>query len=493
MDFLRDLELLILSRYPIVAVETYEEDRVEAALQTIAEKLAVPFWVWTVTEGLRRPGGASALYDTQRPIMALANLAALRGDGVYLFKDLHRCLGDAEVARKLQDLSRPFGQARRALVFSAPRLELPAELEKLVVRIRLELPNAEELRRLAERVVAELSRQHRITMELSGEDFGRLVETLKGFTLFEAERALTKVVLEDLALTLRDLDRIVEIKRGLLEKAGVLEYVPVEEGLAQVGGLHHLKEWLAKRRRAFTAEAARFGVPPPKGILLLGVQGCGKTMAARAVAREWGLPLLRMEPGRLYDKYIGESEKRLEHALAMAERMAPCVLMVDEIEKSFAAVGSVEGDAGLSRRIFGRLLGWLQERTAPVFVVATCNQIDQLPPELTRKGRFDELFFLDLPTGEERRDIFAIHLRKRKRDPAGFDLDALADASEGFSGAEIEAAVVSALYSAFSEGRELGTELILEELRATRPLSVTRREAVEALRAWARQRTVPAG
>ncbi|HEV8672863.1 MAG TPA: AAA family ATPase [Methylomirabilota bacterium] len=492
MDVLKDLELLVLSRYPIIAVETYEEERVEAALQSVAAKLQIPFFVWTVTEGLRRHGADSVIYGTQPPLAALANLAAFKGDGLYLFKDLHRYLGDAEVVRKLRDLTRPFGQARRALFFAAPRIELPAELEKLVAGFRLELPTREELRQLAERVVAELSQQHRIKVEVTPADFDRLIDALKGLTVFEVERSLTKVVLDDMALTIRDLDRLLEIKRRLLERQGVLEYVPTEDGLGAVGGLGHLKEWLAKRKRAFTPEAGRFGIAPPKGVLLLGVQGAGKSLAARAVAREWGLPLLRLEPVRLYDKYVGESEKNLEQALAMAERMAPCVLMVDEIEKGFAAMGSSDSDAGLSRRILGRLLGWLQDRAAPVFVVATCNQIADLPPELMRKGRFDEIFFLDLPTPAERREIFAIHLRKRKRDPAAFDLDALAAAADGFSGAEIEAAVVAALYTAFAAGSELGTALILDELRATRPLSVTRAEDITALRDWARDRAVPA-
>ncbi len=492
MAALKDLELLILSRYPIIAVETYEEERVEAAVQAVAMKLQVPFFVWTLTDGLRRRGAETPLYDTQKPIMALANLAAIKGDGVYLFKDLHRHLGDAEIVRKLEDLARTFAKARRAIVLSAPRIELPPELEKLVAFFRLDLPTAEELRRLATDVVAELSRQHRIRMELSPADFDRLIDAMRGLTLFEAERALTKVVLDDLALTVRDLDRIIEMKKQLLEKEGILEYFPPEEGLAEIGGLRNLKDWLGKRQKAFTPEAARFGVSAPKGLLLLGAQGCGKTLAAKAVAREWGLPLLRLEPGRLYDKYIGESEKNLERALQMAERMAPCVLMVDEIEKGFAAVSSADADGGLSRRIFGRLLGWLQERTAPVFVVATCNQIAGLPPELMRKGRFDEIFFLDLPNREERREIFAVHLKKRKRDPARFDLDALAAASEGFSGAEIEQAVVSALYTAFSCSRDVDTGVLLEELRATRPLSVTRAEDLAALRDWAHDRTVPA-
>jgi SpoVK/Ycf46/Vps4 family AAA+-type ATPase len=268
--------------------------------------------------------------------------------------------------------------------------------------------------------------------------------------------------------------------------------VAPEENLAEVGGFLALKAWLAKRARAFEPAAKDFGIQMPKGILLLGVQGCGKTLVARAVAREWRLPLLKLEVGRLYDKFIGESEKNLERMLRSAEQMAPCVLMIDEIEKGLAWSASSESDAGLSKRIFGRLLGWLQDRKAPVFVVATCNNISLLPPEMTRKGRFDEIFFVDLPTPAERRDIFGVHLRKRKRDPTGFDLDALAAAAEGFSGAEIEQAVVAGLYTAFSRSAELTTAILIEELRTTKPLSVTRREEVDALRAWARDRTVSA-
>ncbi len=492
MEAMRDLEILILSRHPIIAVETYEEERIEEGLKHIAATLGIPFFVWTVTGGLERIGEGNAIYDSKHPLKALGNLAAILQEGIYLFKDLHRYWGEAEVVRKLQDLARPFAKDRRALVISAPHITLPPELEKLTAFFRLDLPAEKELKALAKNVITDLSRQHRIKVQISADEFDRLVEGMKGLTLYEAERALTKAILRDLALTRRDLEVIIETKRELLEKEGVLEYFPAEAGMGEMGGLSKLKRWLAKRKKAFTPQAKRFGVPPPKGIVLLGVQGCGKSMGAKAVAREWDLPLLRMEPGRLYDKYVGESDKNLERALKMAERMAPCVLMIDEIEKGFASMGSSEADAGLSKRIFGRLLGWLQEHRAPVFVVATCNQIDGLPPELMRKGRFDEIFFIDLPSAEARKEIFAVHLKKRKRNPAAFDLDALADASGGFSGAEIEQAVVSALYTAFSRGTDVDTPLLVDELKATTPLSVTRREDITALRAWAHGRTVMA-
>lgn len=489
---LRDLELLIKSRYPIIAVETYEEERIEDVLQKIAARLRIPFFVWTVTQGLKRIDSNQPIYDSQDLMKALNNVAAIKGEGIYLFKDLHRQLGEVAVVRRLQDLCRPFAKDRNAIVLSAPHIELPSALEKQAAAFRLDLPTKDELRTLTKKVVQDLSKHHRIKVELSSEEFDRLVDGLKGFTLFEAERALTKAILSDLALTRKDLDLIIEIKKEILEKEGVLDYHPPEEGMTNIGGLQNLKKWLRKRKKAFAPGAERFGIEPPKGMLLLGVQGCGKSMAAKAVAKEWNLPLLKMEPGRLYDKYLGESEKNLEKALTLAERMAPCVLMIDEIEKGFSSVGSSDVDGGLSRRIFGRLLGWLQDRKAPVFIIATCNDLSSLPPEMLRKGRFDEIFFVDLPSRGERKEIFAVHVKKRKREPSSFDLNALADASEGFSGAEIEQAIVSALYTAFSDGTDLSTGLMVEELKATKPLSVTRREAIGTLRQWAKGRTVMA-
>jgi len=293
-----------------------------------------------------------------------------------------------------------------------------------------------------------------------------------------------------MALTGSDCDRIIELKKQVIEREGYLEFWPRTEGFAGVGGLQGLKAWLERRRRAFTEQARNFGLDPPKGLLLLGVQGCGKSLCAKAIAKEWELPLLKLEPGRLYEKFIGESEKRLERALDLAAQLAPVVLWIDEMEKGFAAVGQSESDAGLSKRIFGRLLAWLQDRPAPVFVVGTCNDILGLPPELMRKGRFDEVFFVDLPGSAERSSIFAIHLQKRRRDPAAFDLPRMAKASEGFSGAEIEQAIVSALYAAFAGGSDVTTDLIVRELECTRPLSVVRAEEIASLRAWASSRTV---
>jgi SpoVK/Ycf46/Vps4 family AAA+-type ATPase len=492
MDALRTLEILITTRTPFIAIETLEEDRVEQALERVAQRLRIPLFVWTMTRGLRRAGALEPLYDTKEPLKALRNLSDLPNEGIYLMKDLYRSLGDAAVVRTLQDLARAFSHDRRAIVLTAPRVELPSELATLASLVRLELPTEEDLRALAQEVFGTLAREHRLGPPPDPDILDKIATALRGLTLFEAERALTRAVLDDLTLGPRDIEVIAQMKKEILSRDRVLDCVPQKEGLDDVGGLHGLKAWLEKRRDALTPEAKKFGVEAPRGILLLGVQGCGKSLAAKAVAKTWSLPLLRLEPGRLFDKFVGESEKNLDRALATAERMAPCVLMIDEIEKGFASVVSSESDGGLSRRILGRLLGWMQEREAPVFLVATCNQITALPPELMRKGRFDEIFFIDLPAADERCQIFAIHLTRRHRDPKGFDLVALAGASEGFSGAEVEQAVVAALYTAFARRAELMTEHILEEIKATRPLSVTRAEEIEALREWAKGRTVPA-
>jgi AAA+ superfamily predicted ATPase len=492
MARLRDLELTIQSRYPFVAVETPEEDRLEKGLLDIAEDLQVPFFVWTVTSGLRRAGLPNAMYDTQQPLRALNTVAAMAGEAMFLMKDLQRFFGEPAVVRKLLDLAPEFKHDRRVIVFSAVKIELPSELGPLTALHALALPGPDELERIVKQAIVACERDGPVTVRLPDADLDRLVERLRGFTAFEAERAVTRAIVRDRTLDAGDIDTIIEIKKELLRKDGVLEYVAPEENLAEVGGFENLKGWLGKRAKAFAPEARQYGIEWPRGILLLGVQGGGKTLVARAVAREWGLPLLKLEAARLYDKYIGETEKNLERALQTAEHMAPCVLMIDELEKGLSYSAGADSDAGLSKRVFGRLLGWLQDRKAPVFVVATSNNINELPPELTRKGRFDEIFFVDLPTPAERREIFAVHLKKRKRNPALFDLDALAAASEGFTGAEIEQAVVSALYTAFSKGMEVTSAIIAAELSATRPLSVTRAEEVAALRDWARDRTVTA-
>lgn len=491
MEALKDLELLIHSRYPIVAVRTHEEDRLDEIVRRLAARLHLRLHVWTLTDGLRLAGSSAVVAETHDAGRALAHVATLGGEAIYLFKDLHRLLDDGRVVRRLRDLVKPFSRDRRTLLMPAPRWVLPSELERHAVVFELETPSVKELRFAARKLLKDLSREHRFRIDLTSQQFDELIDSLKGLTLFEAERVMTRALLDDLALSLEDLDAVVKTKKELFDAHGIVEYLPPETGLEDIGGLASLKRWLARRANAFEPQARRFGLSPPKGVLLVGVPGCGKSLAAKAVARVWGLPLLRLEVGRLYEKYVGETERNLEDALRLSERLAPSVLMVDEIEKAFSTGGGT-ADAGLSRRVLGYFLSWLQDRNSPVFVVATCNQIAELPPELLRKGRFDEIFFVDLPDSDDRKAIFSLHLKKRERDPSKFDLETMAGATDGFSGAEIEEAVVSALYTAFSRETELTTGLVLEEIRATRSLSVTRREEIDALRAWAEERAVRA-
>ncbi len=493
IDAQTELELLIRSRLPLIAVHGVDEERIEELLARAARKLDMPLYVWTLTRGLRRSGSMNALNRGKSLEQAFDAAVRMQREALFLFRDLQQWVNDAETQRRILDLARHFDGDRRTIVISGPDIELPPALRPLCASWRLPHPTQDELHTLARRVIHDFSVAAPVQVALDEAGFDRLIETLKGLTWAEAERALKRCVADDLILSGEDIEGVLEMKRRMLQEGGVLEYVPVDVSLEDVGGLGNLKQWLLRRRHAYGREAKEFGLPPPKGLMLLGVQGCGKSLVAKAIAHDWRLPLLRLEAGRIYDKFIGESDKNLERALRTAEHMAPCVLMVDEIEKAFAYAGSADSDGGLSRRIFGRLLGWLQDRTSPVFLVATCNDVSQLPPELMRKGRFDEIFFVDLPTSGERRAIFDVHLARRDRAPEDFDTAALAAASKDFSGAEIEQVIVAGLYAAFAVGKQLTTEVLLTEIASTRPLAVTRRESVDALRAWAHGRAVPAG
>ena len=361
------------------------------------------------------------------------------------------------------------------------------------MRFDFALPGAEELRELLQRVVRRLSRENPAArVKLTREDAEGIVSDLQGLTMFEAERALARAVVEDNALTAEDRPRIRELKKTLVEGGGLLEFVPAPEGMEHVGGLEKLKKWIDTRRVGFFPDAGAKPLDPPKGILLLGVQGCGKSMAAKAIAATWGIPLLSLDAGQLLAPFIGESERNLREAFRRVERMAPCVLWIDEIEKAFVSTSSSESDGGVSKRLVGMLLTWMQERAARVFLVATANSVRQLPPEMMRKGRVDEVFFLDLPDAKARAEIFRLHLARRGEEASRFDTASLAQASGGFSGAEIEQVVVSALYEARAGRFPLDSAGLLVAIRTTRPLSVLRGEEIGALRAWASGRCVSA-
>jgi len=489
-DSLKDLQVLVKSRYSILVLDTLEEDRAEGIVRQLAASLGLPLFVWSRTKGLRRDGGDAAIYGTTDAGAALAHVEASRLPALYHFEGLGDLLEDKVVSARLKDAAQPFGTITGALILTGTAIALPESVKSISATVRLPSPALADYRELLQRILRDLASRMPIQVRMQSEDFVRLLNNLKGLTLAEAERILTRAVVEDGKLTPEDIAAVVAAKKAVVEREGVLEYTPAEEGMADIADLGGLKHWLAERRILLTdpARGAQFGLEFPKGVLLLGVPGCGKSLAAKAVAKEWGLPLLKLDPAALYDKYVGESERNFRKAMALAEKLSPTVLWIDELEKAFSPSGGEE-DGGLSRRIFGTFLSWLQDRKGDVFVVATANDVSRLPPEFLRKGRFDEIFFVDLPNAEARSALFAIHLRKRGQDPARFDLPRLVEATEGFGGSEVEQAIVAALYTAFSARTPLGTETLLEEISRTRPISRTLGEKIEELRSWAKDRT----
>lgn len=487
---MEDLRLLVRSRYPILYVESWEEERLEQLLIRVAADLGLPFWTWSISQGLRRRGIEQAAYETQQPLAALRHVAALTTPGLYLFRDFHPFLQDPTVVRTLREFAQEAAGRLTTLVLCSPAIELPIELRKVSARYQLDLPDLQEIRQTVVDTFRQLNQNRRLRYELDEQALVELARSMRGLTLAEVRRLVTRAAFDDQALSVADIPRLLEHKREALARTGVLELVALDGETAALGGLEGLKRWLARTRAGLGERARSLGLPPPRGVLLVGVQGCGKSLAAKAIAREWQLPLARLDPGRLFDKFVGESEKNLREAFAGAAALAPVVLWIDEIEKVFSGAPG-EADAGLGRRLFGSFLTWMQERREQVFVAATANDVDALPPELLRKGRFDEIFFIDLPDADERKEILAIHLRMRRQRPESFDLGRLAGAAEGFSGAELEQAVVAALYGMLAEGADmLDTSRLLEEIERTSPLAWTHRERLEALRERARDRFV---
>ena len=486
------LSLLINSRNPIITVESSEEQRFLGLLERVAEQLSVPLYIWSVTTGLGRTGGA-VLYNSDQPEQALTNIGTIQGDGIFLLKDFARYCDNDRISRRLRDVADGFRTCRRSIVILAASIALPPELSADAVEFPLGLPSADELLRGVKCTIAELASTHGVQNALDAAAMAALAKSLTGLSEEEALRVLRQCALKRRKSDPGLLPDVLEAKRQALHTEGLLETLKRDASFRDVAGLEHLREWITKRKSAWTAEGQRFGLVPPKGVLIIGVQGCGKSLVARAVAGEWGYELARLDAGALYDKFVGESEKRMRKAFEVAQKLAPVVLWIDEIEKAFASAGtSGDADAGLSQRLLAALLTWMQDRESGVFLAATSNNISLLPPEMLRKGRFDEIFFVDLPETEARAALFALHLKKRGRDPVGFDITKLAAATEGFSGAEIEQSILAGLYTAFSQKQQLTTETLLAEVKGTQPLSVTRAEEVSAIREWAKNRAVPA-
>lgn len=491
--FQTELEILIRARYPLVYIVTSEERRVHDLVVEIGKARSKKVYEWTLSTGIV-PAGTSIQAQrtrspaTKEPLAALDQVIDQVEPALFIFNDLHPFLTrpNHAVIRKLKDISLHLKHSYKTVLLVSPVLEIPPELEKEVTVLSFPLPARQELNALLEQIIADLRQFKHVHVELSETARERLLQAALGLTLAEAENVFARIIVRDGQLSGDDVSEVLAEKKQIIRKNGLLEYCETTENFAQVGGLAVLKDWLNKRSAAFSTEARDFGLPPPKGILLLGVQGCGKSLCAKAVATQWQLPLLRFDMGRMFGSLVGSSEENVRRAIAVAESVAPAVLWVDEIDKAFSgSQGSGFSDGGTTARVFGSFLTWLSEKTASVFVVATANDISQLPPELLRKGRLDEIFFVDLPDAAERAEIFKIQILKRGRDPQKFPIEVLAEDSADLSGAEIEQAVISAMYDAFYAREEFGADHLVAALNETVPLSRTMRESITAARSWA--------
>lgn len=493
MDRQRDLELIFRSRTPIIVIETGDEARV---LDTIVQLTLrrnrqdyVPLFRWTVTDGLQRLDiELEPQLHNSDPEDVLRHIRAVSKPGVYILLDFHPYLQDPVKVRLLKDICIRFTDVSRQLILISHRVDLPSELESYSARFELSLPTAQERKEILDKAVREYSCEHpgrRVQVDSRARDL--LAANLAGLSFGDTERLARNAIYVDGAISASDLPAVMEAKYGLLNRDGILQYEYDTARFSDIGGFGKLKAWLSKRRQAFDTTDQPTTLDTPKGVLLLGVQGCGKSLAAKAIAGAFGLPLLRLDFSALYNKYHGETERNLRNSLHTADTMAPCVLWIDEIEKGLAGRG---GETGTTQRIFGTFLTWLAEKQRRVFVVATANDIKALPPELVRKGRFDEVFFVDLPTASIRKGILEIQLRQRDLDPSRIDVATIARLTEGYSGAEIEQVVVSAMYTSRAAGEPLETRHVVGEIRLTNPLSVLMREDIEALRGWAANRAV---
>lgn len=487
---------------PLLWISTDDEGHALSLVRQAAMALGRDVMLWDVVRGVRdgliEP--AAAEQGTEHPAAALLRLARLARPAVCVMCDLSAHLDDARTLRAARDLVARFADPPQALAGSAlvlidHRDELPAVLRAAATPVPIPPPGDEEIRGVVSSTLRRINKVRRIEARIGKKDLDTIVSNLRGLSRAQVERVVTGCVWEDRKFCADDLRMVQQRKREAIRAEGLLEFVDAPTSMDEIGGLARLKQWLRQRERALLPEAQAFGLEAPRGVLMLGVQGAGKSLCAKAIATAWKRPLLRLDPSVLYDRYIGESERRLRDALRQAELMAPVVLWIDEIEKGFASAASHSIDGGLSQRMFGTLLTWMQDHRHPVFLAATANDVEAMPPELLRKGRFDEIFFVDLPGDAARRAIFEIHLRRRGRDAGRFDLDALAQRSAGYSGAEIEQAVKSALHEAFSAkagGGELTTDLLVRTLEGSPPLSVTMGERIARLRRWAQGRCVPA-
>ncbi|NIP99763.1 MAG: AAA family ATPase [Nitrospinaceae bacterium] len=486
----QQLSISIRARYPLIYLVTSEETRAEEMLEEVGKSTGKEVIFWTCSQGFRPPQGDAS--KSSQPVEALKYIEGSDKKAVFVLKDFHPYMEQEMILRRMRDLVSHLKRSYKTLFVVSPVLKIPPELEKDISVYDLPLPEAGELAEVLNNLLEPYRHSQKVKVELDRDLQEKVIHATLGLTRNEAENVYAKALITDRKFSKDDLPRIIEEKKQLIRKSGILDFIGLSTTLANVGGLNKLKDWLRQRGGAFSQKARDYGLPEPKGILMLGVQGCGKSLSAKAIAAEWNLPLLRLDIGQIFDSFIGNSEANMRKAIALAEAMSPTVLWLDEIEKGFAgAQGGGAGDTGVTQRVFGTFLTWMQEKTKPVFVIATANDIESLPPELLRKGRFDEIFFIDLPKEGERRTIFDIHFGLKKRDPKKYDVPRLAGETDKFSGAEIEQAILSAMYKAFAENREFTTEDVLDCVKETVPLAVTAQEKIAHLRQWAEKRARP--
>lgn len=481
MSFQEELLLLLRARYPIIYISTLEEERVEQAIATSAQQLNHrSVYVWDFVDGYQgNPNDAGVA--RRNPLQALEHIEKLPESVAALFvlRDYHRFLDDVAISRKLRNLSRRLKSQPKNILLLAPQVQIPDDLAETVTVLEFALPSVDEIRAEVTRLLSSLN------VQLSPADLDALVQSCQGLSTERIRRVLARGIAAHGTFRPEDIDLVLEEKRQTIRQTQILDFYPAHEQISEIGGLDSLKDWLLRRGNSFSEKARQYGLPYPRGLLLAGIQGTGKSLTAKAIAHHWHLPLLRLDVGRLFAGLIGESESRTRQMIQIAEALAPCILWIDEIDKAFAGVDG-RGDSGTSSRVFGTFITWMAEKTSPVFVVATANNIQSLPPELLRRGRFDEIFFVGLPTQEERKAIYEVHLsRLRAHNLQNYDLERLAYETPSFSGAEIEQAIVEAMHIGFSQDRDFTTDDILEAASQIVPLARTAKEQVDALQAWA--------
>lgn len=481
MSFSDEFELLLRARYPLIYIPTLEEERVEAAITQCAQRLGDrAVYIWDFVDGYQ--GNPNDMgFGRRNPLQALEFVEKLpvAAAGIFILRDFHRFLEDISISRKLRNLARRLKSQPKNLVLVSSEITIPADLSEALTVLEFPLPTPAEIKAEIERLLSMTGQS------LSSKILDELIRSCQGLSLERIRRVLARAIATHSELLPEDVELVLEEKRQTISQTQILEFYPTNERISDIGGLDNLKDWLLRRGGAFSERARQYGLPYPRGLLLVGIQGTGKSLTAKAIAHHWHLPLLRLDVGRLFGGLVGESESRTRQMIQLAEALAPCILWIDEIDKAFSGIDG-KGDSGTTSRVFGTFITWLAEKTSPVFVVATANNIQTLPPEMLRKGRFDEIFFVGLPEQEERRAIFAVHLsRLRPHNLNNYDLDRLAYETPDFSGAEIEQTLIEAMHIGFSQNRDFTTDDILEAASQIIPLARTAQEQIQFLQDWA--------